>query len=173
MPELTAITGHKALQPGFIGYRRPDGSIVEPGSTHIDFELRTVNFDVCVEARGRYRVHHGPTFTHGARTLPDGQGRGILPSERHRIEMRCLQAVLRGIQQQVRDYNAAILPVDNGPDALVYLAETALRVSEAWSPMAERLDMAELGAACRANTFAGILAVDYLRNLPTTTTAKD
>lgn len=146
------IDGNKALQPGFVGYRRPDGSIVEPGSTHIDFELRLCSFDNFVEARGRYRVHQGPTFTHGARTLPDGQGRGILPSERHRLEMRCLQDVLRGIQQQVRDYNAVVQPIDNGPEARVAFAEATTRFIQSMDGirLAPGEDTTEWRAALRA-----------------------
>lgn len=146
------IDGNKALQPGFVGYRRPDGSIVEPGSANIDFELRMASFDHLVEARGRYRVHQGPTFTHGARTLPDGQGRGVLPSERRWLEMSCLRDVLRGIQQQVRAYNAAILPVDNGPEDRVAFAEATTRFIQSMDGirLAPGEDTTEWRAALRA-----------------------
>lgn len=51
----------------------------------------------------------GPTFSH----IVYGGTRQALPSERSRIYMTMLQTALKAVQQQVADYLAVTLPIDN------------------------------------------------------------
>lgn len=143
-------------------WREANGSIREPIPPLLEFRHVIHHHDEKETIGGVYQVKDGPTFT----------ARRIAPMWERRAHgttaFESAGEVLLDIRDQVRAYNAAILPIDNGPEVLVYLAETCTRVAAAVASARDgKPDTEELIASCRANTYAGHEAVAFFNQSTT------
>jgi len=127
-----------------------------PRANHVRVDWKLNNHATTVSSRVVYRTP-GPFFV-GVATAKDIDR--WLPSERLGLESKLGQKALQIVQEQVREHNAAVQAIDNGPDDRVYLAETGHRVAEAVKATCEgKPDSAELEAACRANLYAADIVI--------------
>ena len=95
-----------------------------PRANHVRVDWKLNNHATTVSSRVVYRTP-GPCFV-GVATAQEIDR--WLPSERLGLESKLGQKALQIVQEQVREHNAVVQPVDNGPEDLVYLAETQYRV---------------------------------------------
>lgn len=149
-------------------WRELNGSIRAPVAPLVQFEHVSHAANELEVITAAYVVQEGPTFR-AKRVLSRWS---MLPSEWRHAPFEASCQAMADIRDQVRAYNAAILPIDNGPDPFVYLAETCTRVADAVAAARDgQPDHQELIASCRANSYAGNMAVAYF-NRPTTTTER-